>query len=106
SSESKTRSQPRRAFCAGAFLMDFSRDTVFRLYSEVSYPGPYPLRAPWLPPPSDRNVTNAPENIVRTKRGKIVTHYTIPPVKLPVLALLACVRRIRQSSWGRALENF
>jgi len=56
--------------------MDFSRDTVFRLYSEVSYPGPYPLRAPWLPTPSDRNVTNAPENIVRTKREKIVTHYT------------------------------
>jgi len=48
---------------------------VFRLYSEVSYPGPYPLRAPWLPTPSDRNVTNAPENIVRTKREKIVTHY-------------------------------
>jgi hypothetical protein len=55
--------------------MDFSRDTVFRLYSEVSYPGPYPLRAPWLPTPSDRNVTNAPENIVRMKRGKIVTYY-------------------------------
>jgi len=60
--------------------MDFSRDTVFRLYSEVSYPGPYPLRAPWLPTPSDRNVTNAPENIVRTKREKIVTHYNIPHI--------------------------
>ena len=34
------RSQPRRAFCAGAFLMDFlARDTLFCLYDEVSYPG-------------------------------------------------------------------
>src|ERR1017187_4052049 len=38
---------------------------------------PHPLPAPWLPTPSERNVTNAPENIVRMKRGKIVTHYTL-----------------------------
>src|ERR1039457_2580226 len=36
---------------------------------------PHPLPAPWLPTPSEKNVTNAPENIVRMKRGKIMTHY-------------------------------
>ena len=38
---------------------------------------PHALPPPWPPTPSERNVTNAPENIVRMKRGKIVTHYTL-----------------------------
>jgi hypothetical protein len=31
-----------------------------------------------MPTLSERNVTNAPENIVRTKRGKIVSRYRLP----------------------------
>jgi hypothetical protein len=38
------RSQPRRAFCDGAFLMDFSRDTLFCLDTEISYPDCTPPR--------------------------------------------------------------
>jgi hypothetical protein len=45
--------------------------------NEVSYPAPSRTHAPWLPTPSERNVTNAPEKFVRMKREKIVTHYTL-----------------------------
>ena len=39
------RSLPRRALAPGLSLWVFSRDTLFCLYSEVSYPGPTrPLR--------------------------------------------------------------
>ena len=72
----KTRSQPRRAFCAGAFLMGFSRGIPRLPIQRSILSRPHPLRAPWLPTHSDRNVTNAPENILRMERGKIVTHNT------------------------------
>jgi hypothetical protein len=71
------RSLPRRAFCAGAFLMDFLAGYPVLPIQRSILSRPHPLPAPWLPTPSDRNVTNAPENIVRMKRGKIVTHYTM-----------------------------
>src|SRR4029077_7174581 len=67
----------RRGFPYGFF----SRDTMFCLYNEVSYPGPHPLPTTWVPKDSERNMTYAPENIVRMKRGKIVTHYILSLVE-------------------------
>src|ERR1019366_4294236 len=75
----KMRSQPRRAFCAGAFLMDLLAGYPVLPIHRSILSRPHPLPAPWLPTPSERNVTNAPENIVRMKRGKIVTHYPYWP---------------------------
>jgi len=74
------RSQPRRAFCAGAFLMDFLAGYSVLPIQRSILSRPHPLPAPWLPTPSEKIATNAPENIVRMKRGKIVTHYTISPL--------------------------
>src|ERR1019366_6867955 len=74
------RSLPRRAFCAGAFLMDFLAGYPVLPIQRSILSRPHPLPAPWLPTPSERNVTNASENIVRMKRGKIVTHYRSAPI--------------------------
>jgi hypothetical protein len=74
SSESNAKT-PRREFCAGAFLMDFSRGILRSAYT-AKYPIPASGRpALRLPTPSDRDVKNALENIERMERGKIVTHY-------------------------------
>jgi hypothetical protein len=37
-SECKRDDRPRRAFCAGAFLIAFPRDTLLCLHTAVSYP--------------------------------------------------------------------
>ncbi len=52
-------------FAPGLSLWIFSRDTLFCLYNEVSYPDltPVPLTQ------SDNNVTNTAENIVRMEPG-------------------------------------
>src|ERR1019366_7991096 len=75
----KNAKTPRRAFCAGAFLMDFLAGYPVLPIQRSILSRPNPLSAPWLPTPSERNVTNALENIVGMKQGKIVTHYIILP---------------------------
>jgi hypothetical protein len=87
SSESKREASHGALFAPGLSLWIFSRDTLFCLYNEVSYPGRTGSLPPWLPTPSERNVTNAPENIVRMKRGKVVTHYRISPTTFITAAL-------------------
>src|ERR1035438_4923889 len=71
------RSQPRRAFAPGlslwVFLAGYSVLPIQR--SILSRPQQVP--AAWPPIPSERNVTNAPESIVRMKPGKIVAHYRL-----------------------------
>jgi hypothetical protein len=69
-------------FLAGYPVLPIQRSILSR---------PHRLPAPWLKTPSDRNVTNAPENIVRMKRRKIVTHYTDEREAMPV-------------NWARCLE--
>jgi hypothetical protein len=74
SSESNAKT-PRHAFCAGAFRMGFPRGILCSAYTE-RYPIPASgLAALRLPTPSDRNVNNALENIVRMEPGKSATHY-------------------------------
>src|ERR1019366_293666 len=89
----QTRSQPRRAFCAGAFLMDFLAGYPVLPIQRSILSRPHRLPAPWLKTPSDRNVTNAPENIVRMKRGKIVTRYRLSRVLLGQRPFLHSLRR-------------
>src|SRR5260370_42376955 len=71
------RSQPRRAFCAGAFLIDFLAGYPVLPIHRSILSRSHPLPTPGLPTSSSRNVTNAPANIVRMERGKIVTHYNM-----------------------------
>ena len=78
SSESKREASPGALFAPGLSLWIFSRDTQVCLYTEVSYPWSH-APALCLLTQSQRNVTNAPENIVRIKQGKIVTHYRNSP---------------------------
>ena len=77
----QTRSQPRRALCAVAFLIDSLAGYPVLPIHRTILSRSQRVPAQWLPTPSDRNVTNAPENIMRMKRGKIVTHYTKENVK-------------------------
>ena len=67
---------PRRASCAGAFLMDFLAGYPVLPTQQSILSRPHPLPALWPPTPSERNVANAPENIVRMERRKIMTHYS------------------------------
>jgi hypothetical protein len=74
SSESRREASHGAPFAPGLSYGFSRRDTLFCLYNEVSYPGH--TRSLRLAAYTVRdNVTNAPENVVRTKRGNIVTHY-------------------------------
>jgi hypothetical protein len=88
SSESNAKTS-RSAFCAGAFLMGFLAGILCSAYTE-RYPIPASgLAALRLPTPSDRNVKNALENIVRMEPGKSATHY-----------IVKCARILIPVSWA------
>jgi hypothetical protein len=97
SSESNAKT-PRRAFCAGAFLMDFSRGIPCSAYT-AKYPIPASgLNALRLSAPSDRNVRNASENIVKMEPAKIVTHYTTGRFSKSTFPHTATLREFTESA--------
>jgi hypothetical protein len=91
SSESKCEASHGALFAPGLSLLDFLAGYPVLPIHRSILSRPHPLSASWLPIPPKRNVTNAPEIIVRMKRGKIVTHYK----ELQKALLVAIKKKIR-----------